>query len=256
MDMIKFECNICGQQNKVHQDQLGRETGSCSKCNSTVRMRSIVHLLSMELFGESLSLTEMNPDKSIVGMGMSDWEPYAKPLAKLFSYTNTYYDREPMVDITNPDPSLIGTLDFLISTDVFEHVAPPVEIAFVNARKLLKPDGVFVFSVPFSLAEQTVEHFPELHEFTITKDRKNPVLINTTRDGRTQEFRDLVFHGGEGATLEMRVFNQLGLEEQLSNAGFAKPEYHTEPCWERGIYFPQQWSLPLVTRPQPVLSAT
>ena len=40
------------------QEKLAREEVSCS-CGSTVRVRSIAHVLSLELFGESLAISEM-----------------------------------------------------------------------------------------------------------------------------------------------------------------------------------------------------
>ncbi len=42
------------------------------------------------------------------------------------------------------DPKLEGQLDFVISSDVFEHVPPPVDIAFENTRRMLRPGGLFV----------------------------------------------------------------------------------------------------------------
>ena len=244
---IKFQCNICGKHNEVDGSKIGRETSSCSGCRSTVRMRSIIHLLSMELFGESMIISNMPPRPEIKGIGMSDWGVYAKRLANVFSYTNTFYDHEPQLDVTNPDPALFGTYDFIISSDVYEHVAPPVSIAFENAKKLLKPGGVMIFSVPFTLGE-TVEHFPDLHDYEIVGKGASSVLINTTKTGERQEFRNLVFHGGEGATLEMRVYGRDPLIKHFEDAGFETPTIYEEPNQQFGIYFPQNWSLPIVAR--------
>tara|TARA_R110000737_G_scaffold2923_18_gene10085 strand:+ start:223106 stop:224818 length:1713 start_codon:yes stop_codon:yes gene_type:complete len=244
---IKFQCNICGKRNEVDGSKIGRETSSCSGCRSTVRMRSIIHLLSMELFGESMLISDMPPRPEIRGIGMSDWGVYAKRLANVFSYTNTFYDHEPQLDVTNPDPALFGTYDFIISSDVYEHVAPPVSIAFENAKKLLKPGGVMIFSVPFTLGE-TVEHFPDLHDYEIVGKGASSVLINTTKTGVKQEFRNLVFHGGEGATLEMRVYGREPLIKHFEDAGFETPTVYQDPHQEFGIYFPQNWSLPMIAR--------
>ena len=244
---IKFQCNICGKRNEVDGSKIGRETSSCSGCRSTVRMRSTIHLLSTELFGESIAISNMPPRPEIRGIGMSDWGVYAKRLANVFSYTNTFYDHEPQLDVTNPDPALFGTYDFIISSDVYEHVAPPVSIAFENAKKLLKPGGVMIFSVPFTLGE-TVEHFPDLHDYEIVGKGASSVLINTTKSGVKQEFRNLVFHGGEGATLEMRVYGRDPLIKHFEDAGFETPTVYQEPHPEFGIYFPQNWSLPMIAR--------
>jgi len=157
---LTFQCNICGAACEYPMLDLGRETPSCRNCGSTVRMRSIVHLLSMELFGQSLVLPDFPTRLDIRGMGLSDWNRYADPLAQRLSYTNTFYHQEPRLDITRIDPALEGSLDFLISTDVFEHIVPPISVAFANVRRLLKPDGVFIFSVPYTLDADTWSIFP------------------------------------------------------------------------------------------------
>ena len=41
-------------------------------------------------------------------------------------------------------------------------------------------------------------------------------MINTTREGRIEEFEDLIFHGGEGETLEKRVFSLPDLLDELA----------------------------------------
>jgi hypothetical protein len=67
-----------------------------------------------------------------------------------FSYRNTFFHTEPLIDIIDPPTELLGTLDSVISTDVFEHVVPPVERAFEGAFRLLKPGSALVLTVPFT----------------------------------------------------------------------------------------------------------
>ena len=89
------------------------------------------------------------PDRTdLRGIGLSDDWRYAEKLPSKLSYRNTFYHREPRLDLTDPPEELVGTLDFLIASDVLEHVAPPVERAFENAFRLLKPAGVFILTVP------------------------------------------------------------------------------------------------------------
>jgi len=253
---LRFRCNICGGICQAHMSLLSREQPSCPHCESTVRMRAMIHALSEALFGESLVLPEFPQRPDLKGFGMSDWDGYAKPLAEKLGYVNTFYHKEPRLDITNVAQEFIGSLDFLISTDVFEHVAPPVSQAFINARKLLKDNGVFIFSVPYKLQGETSEHFPELHDYRIETKNNTPVLINITSDGRRQEYRDLVFHGGPGDTLEMRVFSQNSLRQEFLQAGFAKIEIYATYCFEYGIYWPYFSGVPMVAyasaMPKPV----
>ena len=169
-----------------------------------------MHALSIALFGRAIALPDFPERKDLTGKGMSDWEGYATPLSQKLDFINTYYHMAPKLDITAISPLDEHSVDFLLSTDVFEHVSPPVSIAFENAMKMLKPGGAFIFSVPYTLENETREHFPNLDDFKIeTKDGKR-TLINRTRDGRVEEFSDLVFHGSSvgGGRLSRCVFSQ------------------------------------------------
>lgn len=179
---------------------------------------------------------------------MSDWLGYAIPLAEKLDYLNTYYHQEPRLDITNISATDVASVDFIISTDVFEHVCPPVSVAFENAAKMLKPEGALVFSVPYNLPGDTVEHFPDLHDFTIEERDGERVLINRTAAGVEQVYSNLVFHGGPGDTLEMRVFSRPDLLRNLADAGFQDVRIMQNPCFEFGIWHANANSLPLVAR--------
>jgi SAM-dependent methyltransferase len=244
--MVSFLCNICGRTNTI--EVLEQEGSSCADCGSNVRLRALVYLLSMELFGDGLILPDFPRLPGIKGLGLSDQASYAVPLATKFDYTNTYYDREPRLDITAAHPDRHGTYDFILSSDVFEHIEAPVERAFDEAFKLLKPHGVLCLSVPFSLDEQTVERFPNLHEYAVVDLKGALVLINRSRDRKLEIRDDLIFHGGVGATLEMRLFSQKDLQQKLCDAGFRDSIFLTEGVPRFGIAFEGSWSLPLVAR--------
>ena len=228
--------------------QIDREVPSCSQCGSTVRFRSIVHVLSIELFGQSLALPDFPERRDLKGIGMSDWEGYAGPLSGKFDYQNTHYHKEPKLDIVAIDPSLEGRFDFVVSSEVFEHVPPPIGRAFANVFRLLKPGGVFVFSVPYGPAGSTIEHYPDLHDYQLITTDSGPALRNTTVTGETQLFTNLVFHGGDGATLEMRLFSEPSLIDEFRRAGFRDPVIHRKPCFEHGVYAPDPWSLLMSVR--------
>ena len=59
------------------------------------------------------------------------------------------------------------------------------------------------------------EHFPDLYDYSIAQLKNDWVLVNRTRDGRLETFDKLVFHGGPGSTLEMRVFSERTLKQML-----------------------------------------
>lgn len=248
-DAHAFLCNLCGASNHVEPGKLARELPSCAKCGSTVRFRSIAQLLVRELFGEDRVLEDVPKSRHLVGIGLSDAPAYADILARRFAYTNTFFDADPRLDITRVPDELAGRHDFVIASDVFEHVVPPVSRAFDGARRLLRPNGVLILTVPFSLDPETVEHFPDLHDFSIVEDAQGKRMHNTTRDGHAQTFDRLVFHGGSGATLEMRLFSRAALERELRSAGFTRVRFADEPCERFGIVWPNPWSVPIVARP-------
>jgi SAM-dependent methyltransferase len=244
-----YRCNICGTLCKAAIAALEREQAHCPACSANMRFRAVVHHLSTHLFGRSLCIDDFPEDaRNIEGIGMSDADLYATRLAAKLGYTNTFYHQEPRFDIQAPPASYLGRFQFIISSDVFEHVAPPVERAFTNLHRLLAPGGVLVFTVPFATQGRTQEHFPELHEYHIEREGEAFVLQNRTRDGRHQSFRDLIFHGGPGATLEMRLFSEADICAHLVNAGFSDIKVHREAAFPYGIYWNEPWSVPITAR--------
>jgi SAM-dependent methyltransferase len=243
---VNFRCNLCGAHNSTRLAELSRETPSCSGCGSNMRFRAMARLVVHELLGRDVALPDMSKRHDISGLGLSDVAAYALPLADKFAYENTWYHMAPQLDIANAPPERFSRYDFVIASDVFEHVAPPVSRAFENARKLLKPGGRFIFTVPFSLEPETREHFPDLHDWTMAEHDGKWQLTNTTSAGARQTFDDLVFHGGPGTTLEMRLFSRAGLEREFARAGFARVRVAAEPYLPFGIQWPEPFSVPMV----------
>jgi SAM-dependent methyltransferase len=246
--VVSFTCNICGAYNEV--EAFATEPASCA-CGSNVRLRALVHLLSMELFGSSLILAKFPRLKAIRGLGLSDQPCYAQILAEKFDYTNTYYDREPRFDIAEPHPQLAGSYDFILMADVLEHIAPPVECALEEACRLLKPHGFLGITVYCNPGDQMREHFPELNDFRIVRLGGQQVLVNRRRDGSLEIRDDLVFHGGSGSTLEMREFGITALDNKLRAAGFRDVFFLTGNLPSIGVLFDHDVSQPLIARKEP-----
>ena len=237
-----FTCNICGS--KCTAETLDREIPSCP-CGSNVRFRWVVHAVSMELFGQSLPLKKFPRSKHVRGLGLSDTLLFSNVFSKRFDYQNTCLDREPRFDIMIPNAAPEGAYDFVIASEVFEHVPPPVQTAFDNLARLLKPNGIAVFSSPWESTGNSVEHFPDLHDWQVVALRSGYVLLNRTIDSRLETFDDLVFHGGPGNTLEMRVFAKDDLLENIRAAGLQVDFAEDNPDW--GIVW-EPWSRGMVLR--------
>lgn len=250
-ERVDFLCNVCGRRNHgvpLHQVQ-DREGQSCAACHASLRMRALMYILGVELFGSPRALPAFPVDKSIRGLGMSDWEGYAKPLAEKLSYVNSFYHAEPRLDIANVADEMLGSYDFLIASDVFEHIPPrELDAAFRNSRGLLRTGGVFIFTVPFVKTGETREHFPRLNDFRIEEEGGRRVLRNRTVDGEEESFDDLVFHGGEGMTLEMRMFSEPDLLRRLAAAGFSSAEVRIDHVPRFGILWPIDYAVPIVAR--------
>jgi SAM-dependent methyltransferase len=208
----------------------------------------LIHLLSLELFGQSFPLVEFPKLKAIRALGMTDKRGYARILADRFDYTNTYYDREPRFDFTESHPGLDGSYDFILSADVLEHVAPPVERVIGEICRLLKPHGFLAATVPCAPGDEMREHFPDLHEYRVAPLGDSAVLINRRRDGGLEIREDLTFHGGSGDTLEMRRFGIAGVGAAVLAAGFREVRYWNDNVPEIGILFDADVSQPFVAR--------
>ena len=253
--MLDFLCNVCGRARQAEEERLldPAQPPSCDGCGSNVRARALVHLFSLEMFGVSLPLPDFPRLESLHGLGLSDWAGYADAFERLFAYRNTFHHLEPRFDIAADHPREHGRYDFVIASEVFEHVPPPVERALEEARRLLAPGGRLFLTTPYTLNESTVERFPSLHRFTVAEIDGRPVLVNRREDGALEAFEGLIFHRApESAdtSLEVRLFSRAGLEAALRQAGFSRILFCGESCLELGILH-HEWSQPVIARREP-----
>jgi len=198
---LPFVCNVCGRHNFFQQAHYENpELPSCDSCQSNVRFRWLVYRLSLGLFGRSLSLMDFPPRKSITGIGLTDPPQIAAILAERFTYRNTYLTTDPRLDI-RCDPSPLGELDFLIASEIFEHVEAPVARAFENAARLLKPSGLFLFTAPWVWDGDRETAIPELYDWRLGSDESGYVIVNYRSDGQSEVFRHMAFDGSPGPSL-------------------------------------------------------
>ena len=245
-----FQCNICGACSRLPKSLIQERDGkSCLKCGSSKRLRTVAAALSLHLEGGVKILKGAKPNKSIIGFGLSDSILYSRQLSSLYAYQNTFYHRSPYLDITNLTECRYESADFVIASDVFEHIPQPIQVAFDNLYKLLKPGGICIFSVPYSFDVNTSEHFPDLFKYKIKKISGKRVLVNETSSGEVQRFDDLSFHGGRGATLELRLFSLPALLEHFNKAGFDQVSIFEQELPEFGILnFPNESSFTVVLK--------
>jgi SAM-dependent methyltransferase len=247
MEIVDYTCNVCGAANAAELEALDRETGRCVGCGSWVRTRATTHLLALGLFGDSRPVPQWPDAPHLAGLGVSDWKGFAEHYPAKVGYRNTWLHRRPVLDVRRPDAEYQSTADFVSCSDVLEHVEGDVDVAFAGLHALLKPGGIVVLTVPYGFGE-TVEHFPNLHDWRIEEAAGGRMLVNRRADGVEERFTDLCFHGGPGQVLEMRRFGLPDILARLDRAGFADVEVMDEDVLVFGIRHRRPFSRPILAR--------
>jgi SAM-dependent methyltransferase len=237
---MSFVCNITGKLFDLNENEKDRELAIRFGFNS--RFRAICYVFCKLFYGECKILSNLEKNKSLKGIGMSD-SGWADIFGQKFNYINTFYHTSPHLDIYNKEHLKNYTdLDFIISSDVFEHIDPfpSLQHAFNNLFKMLKYGGNIIFSVPYTNSEH-IEHFPNLYDYKIKKENNKYILYNTTIENKIETFDNLCFHGGPGNVLEMRVFSKTSIISFLEKSGFINITFYdiTDDMKKYGIFWSQ-----------------
>lgn len=236
---LDFVCNVCGCLHCEQVENFHREKALCPNCGANARFRGMVAALADVLGMPSHVPLARWPDQpTLRGLGMSDWPGYADLLASKMAYVNTHFDQTPQLDILNPGAEWLGCHDFVLSSDVLEHVLAPVQKAFDNLLALLKPGGWLVFSVPYTTQAHTQEHYPGMVGFETVQAFGQPAVVWKHTDGSLHLDATPEFHGGAGATLELRVFGCEDVLAHLAQAGFTQVQVLNTPRLGCGYYWP------------------
>jgi hypothetical protein len=217
---MTFFCVACLRPSKAKKGTFGREGANCFWCNATSRDRAMLLNIHYAFFSKLLK----NPRSVPKIIGVSDGHLIEKILKTVYKshYQNYHYHQEPKLDITQVPLNLYSSADIVSCTEVLEHVAPPVDLAFSGLRKLLRKNGTIVLSVPHSDSTGVhLEHFPEMTDAQLILDEK-PRLVGNLKNGKKAEFSNLIFHGGVGFTLEYRVFSFHSLKKEILGSGFTE----------------------------------
>ena len=135
---------------------------------------------------------------------------------------------------------------------MFEHVPPPVERAFSSALRLLKPNGVLVFTVPYSLDPGTAEHFPAIGRIRARAGWRSNGASESIARRQARCYRRRLFHVGcTGPAPELREFSEAGLRATVGAAGFSEFRIYSDDYPEFGIVQAEAWSLPMAARRGP-----
>ena len=195
--MNSFVCNITGNLFDLNDNEKHRELAVRFGFNS--RFRAVCYVFCKLFYGECKIISSLETNKDLKGIGMSD-SNWACIFEQKFNYVNTFYHTSPYLDIYNNEHvKNYYELDFICSSDVFEHIDPfpSIQHAFNNLHKMLKCGGFLIFSVPYTNCDHK-EHFPNLYNYKIANENDKYILHNITIDNKIETFDNLCFHGGPG----------------------------------------------------------
>lgn len=222
---VDFLCNICGHRVSAAASRLQREVPSCVRCGSTIRVRALVDVFAREVFGQSMVGPEFPTRLEIRGIGISDQSGYSAHFARSTTYLNTWFHQEPFRDLMNLATFGGAEYDYVTCSEVLEHVNQPAGEALRTIFSILRPGGVAILTTP-TAPGRTTEHYPALtrHEVFPTTDGWR--LRGDLPDGAEFTSDAVIFHGGPGSTVEMRVWGSDSLREALEAVGFVEIRRH------------------------------
>lgn len=234
---MKAGCTVCGHAYVLDVECNAREGKLCPACGASGRAQAISYHVSNFICNKIVPLTDHKIDKSKRIIGLSDGVVYAKILKIKYDYTNTFFHREPFLDITSPSENFYNSCDLLITTEVFEHIVGPSLDAFHGSYAILKPGGLMILTVPFINIGKSVEHYSEnLVNYTSYQQGDGRWVAELEFNDGHKEIDELAkFHGGPGKTLEIRLFNRDRLINELNIAGFVDVEIHDKNMPQYGI---------------------
>lgn len=224
-------CWICGRISFLHVDYSysylvdGVETPNlrehlrCPDCQLNNRMRAAVHFFERALVaGGREPSVYMTEQCTPIYTAMSHRHPdlagseYFGDRLPLGGFTHDGLRNESLTRLTFPSASF----DVVISLDVLEHVAF-VERALAECRRVLRPGGALLFSVPF---------YPERET--------NLVRASEDEAGRITHHLPPEYHGDPLSTDGCLAYHHFGWEllDWVRRAGFARVE--AVLFWSRG----------------------
>ena len=155
-------CNVCGSNVKIiiRTNNL-REDCTCKKCQSNSRKRHLAYVFleslstkvskfsSLKSINNNLNLTLYNVESNgALHNGLKHLNKYV--CSEYFGSYETFgkeVNGVLNVDLMNI-PFESNSFDYIISTEVFEHIPNPYK-AFIEIHRILKIGGAHIFTVPY-----------------------------------------------------------------------------------------------------------
>ena len=229
LDMYAGICSVCGVLSEFpHFGGSTRESYRCSDCRASMRERGVAQAL-MDLYGgtqtclRDLCRTPQFSALAIYEPGVSG--PHRCYMKTLPGYRHSSYrGTRPLgtyIDgVANQDLQQLTyeseTFDVVVTSDVLEHVRKP-KAAFEEIRRVLKPGGCHVFTVPlqFPMPRETrrrVDTSSDVDRWILA-----PVYHGDGADGKSLVYTDF------GADM-IDDLDRLGMETRFSFVDAANSE--------------------------------
>ena len=217
--LAPIHCSVCGRVSAARRfSQNLRETGYCARCGATNRNRQVALVAcraASEMCGRTIRALPGLRDSGIVVYNTESQGALHAQLRTMPGYVSSEY----LARLSFPDASI----DLVLSSDVFEHVPDPYG-AHAEVRRVLRPGGRHVFTVPF-------HHDEHAH--------LDDVRARSGRNGEPELLAEPIYHADPVRPQGVLVYTIFGLEMlvRLAEVGFDTRMYRLWDPW-RGIVGP------------------
>jgi hypothetical protein len=240
---LSSRCAVCGHPVDIDKGPLHRELQTCADCGSCPRfcglalgVQKLVHDGPWER-----PLCDLADLRAVIAIGISDDDRLARVFEEKFSYTNTFFHKEPHLDICSKESCSGYRADLIICSDVIEHTASAPMIALSNMFHMLTPGGGLVLSAPTFSLDSTIEWYGGMADMEISEEAGRPIVRWRNKRGTVYVDTDPVFHGGPGQVLELRLISHSELLAVARSVGFIGDTLEFAPEWGYSWPIARQW---------------
>jgi GT2 family glycosyltransferase/SAM-dependent methyltransferase len=154
-------CSVCGTDTRFVRNSwvlprdlarvvpagfADRESQLCAACGSSLRVRVLADVLLEHYAGEARSIAELVEEERFSLLDIAEINSIGRMhpfLALLPRLTYSEYPEQNIQELTYPDASF----DLVLTSETLEHI-PDVPRALAEIRRVLRPGGRHVFTVP------------------------------------------------------------------------------------------------------------
>jgi hypothetical protein len=226
-------CAVCGHRIDADQGPLHRELQVCANCGSCPRFCGLAFGVNSLVHDgpPKRPLCDLSESRTVTAIGISDDDRLARVFEEKFSYTNTFFHREPRLDICSKASCSSFRADLIICSDVIEHTVSAPIVPLGNLFQMLTPGGGLVLSAPTFSFDSTIEWYGGVAEMEVSEESGRHIVRWRNKRGTQYVDTDPVFHGGPGQVLELRLISHSELLAVARSVGFVGETLAFAPEW-------------------------